>query len=68
MTFANDDLSDLEILVLGINPNNKNRYEEDVIIKYWTDWFTQMKVKRYNIKTAQLLSDLDQIIKNLILK
>lgn len=68
MTFANDDLSDLEILVLGINPNNKNRYEEDVIIKYWTDWFTQMKVKKYDIKTAQLLSDLDQIIKNLILK
>jgi len=64
---ANDDLSNLEVLVLGINPDNKNPYEEDVLLKYWKDWFNSMHVKRYDIKTAELPSNLDKVIKEFIL-
>lgn len=61
-----NDLSDLEILVLGIKPDNKNPYEEDIIMKYWKDWFNSMKVKKYEIKTSALPSNLDKIINEFI--
>ncbi|WAC03375.1 hypothetical protein N7U66_07530 [Lacinutrix neustonica] len=64
---ANNDLSNLEILVLGINPDTKNPYEEEVIKKYWSDWFDAMKVNRYVIKSAALPSNMDKIIKDFIL-
>lgn len=64
---ANKDLSNLEILVLGINPNSKNSYEEDVIKAYWSNWFDSMKVKRYTLKNADLPSNMDKIIKDFIL-
>lgn len=64
---ANNDLSNLEILVLGVNPNSKNSYEEDVIKTYWSQWFEAMKVKRYVIKNADLPSNMDKIIKDFIL-
>jgi hypothetical protein len=63
---ANKDLSNLEILVLGINPNSKNAYEEDVIKTYWSNWFDAMKVKKYVIKNADLPSNMDKIIKDFI--
>lgn len=65
---ANEDLSNLEVLVLGINPDSNNPYEEKVITAYWTKWFEEMKVKRYEIKTAELTSNMDAIIKNFVLK
>ncbi|MFV8328332.1 hypothetical protein [Flavobacterium sp. ZS1P14] len=65
---ANNDLSNLEILVLGINPNPKNPYEEDVIKAYWTNWFKAMKVKRFEIRNADLPSDMDKVIKDFISK
>ncbi|MBQ0785851.1 MAG: hypothetical protein KBT69_00010 [Oceanihabitans sp.] len=64
---ATDDLSNLEILVLGINPDKKNPYEEDVITQYWSDWFNAMRVTKYEIKTAGLPSNMDRIIKDFIL-
>ena len=64
---ASKDLSNLEILVLGINPDNKNPYEEEVINKYWSDWFNAMKVGRYQIKSSALPSNMDKIIKDFIL-
>ncbi|CAM4039398.1 hypothetical protein FLSI110296_10520 [Flavobacterium sinopsychrotolerans] len=64
---ANDDLSNLEVLVLGINPNKNNPYEEKVIRAYWSKWFTEMKIKHFEIKTADLPSNMDAIIKNFIL-
>lgn len=63
---ANDDLSNLEILVLGINPSPNNPYEEEVIKAYWTKWFEAMKVKRYEIRSAELPSDMDKVIKDFI--
>lgn len=65
---ANNNLSKLEILVLGINPNQKNPYEEDVIKAYWTNWFQSMKVKRFEIRNADLPSNMDKIIKDFISK
>ena len=64
---ANDDLKDLEILVLGINPDKKNPFEEEIIRKYWRDWFNEMKVGNYEIKTAELPSNMDKVIKSFIL-
>ncbi len=64
---ATSDLSNLEILVLGINPDIKNPYEEDIIKNYWSEWFDEMKVKRYELKTAYLPSNMDKIIKEFIL-
>ncbi|MBN4085041.1 hypothetical protein JYT89_01720 [Flavobacteriaceae bacterium AH-315-B10] len=61
-----DSLQKLEILVLGINPDKKNPYEEDVIIKYWSDWFNKMNVKRYEIKITDLPSNMDKLIKDFI--
>jgi hypothetical protein len=65
---ATENLQNLEILVLGINPDTKNPYEEDVIEKYWSDWFESMEVKKYEIKNAGLPSNMDKIIKDFILK
>lgn len=65
---ATSDLSDLEILVLGINPNKSNPYEEDVIKAYWEKWFVEMKVKRYEIKNADLPSNMEKVIRNFILE
>lgn len=63
---ANQDLSNLEILVLGINPSLKNPYEEDIIKTYWSNWFQSMKVKRFEIKNADLPANMDKIIKEFI--
>lgn len=60
------DLSNLEVLVLGINPNPKNDYEEEVIRKYWSDWLEGMNVKKYKIMNADLPSNMDKIIKDFI--
>ncbi|WP_299897172.1 hypothetical protein [uncultured Aquimarina sp.] len=64
---ATDDLSNLEILVLGLHPDKQNPYEEDVIRTFWSNWLTTMKVKRFAIKNADLPSDMDKIIKDFIL-
>lgn len=63
-----NELSDLEVIVLGINPNRNNPYEEKVIKAYWTKWFTEMKVKRFEIKNADLPSNMEKIIKDFISK
>ena len=65
---ANDDLSDLEVLILGVNPNKNNPYEEKVIEAYWTKWFTEMKIKHFEIKNADLPSNMEKIIDDFILQ
>jgi len=64
---ATNNLQDLEVLILGVNPSKKNPYEEDVINQYWTDWFNAMNIKKFQIKTADLPSDLDPVIQRIIL-
>jgi len=63
-----DDLSNLEVLVLGINPDKNNPYEEKVIKAYWTKWFTEMKITHFEIKNADLPSNMEKIIQDFILK
>lgn len=60
------DLSNLEILVLGVNPDTKNPFEGKVIEQYWTKWFKDMNVKRFAIKESSLPSNMDQVIKDFI--
>jgi hypothetical protein len=64
---ANNDLSNLEILVLGINPSPNNPYEEEVIKAYWTKWFEDMKVKHYEIRSTDLPSNVDKVIREFVL-
>ena len=59
---ANENLSDLEVIVLGINPEKGNPFEEAVIKEYWENWFKEMKIKKYQIKSADLPSNLEPII------
>lgn len=65
---ANKNLDNLEVLVLGINPDVKNPYEEDVIRRYWAKWLTDMKVEDFEIKQADLPSNMRKVIKDFILK
>ncbi|WP_286970020.1 hypothetical protein [Flavobacterium sp. UBA4854] len=64
----NADLSDLDVLVLGINPSKNNPFEEKIIKAYWTKWLSEMKIKHFEIKNADLPSNTDKIIKDFILK
>lgn len=59
---ANDNLKNLEVIVLGINPKKGNPFEEGVIKEYWENWFKEMKIKKYQIKSADLPSNLEPII------
>jgi hypothetical protein len=63
---ATDHLEDLEVLVLGINPEKGKNFEGDVIKKYWSDWLTAMGVKKYNLKGADLPSNLEPVIRDII--
>lgn len=64
---TNENLSDLEVLVLGINPDIKNPYEEDVIRAYWSKWLEEMKVINFEIKQADLPSNMEKVIQDFIL-
>ncbi|MDO6807401.1 hypothetical protein Q4603_02225 [Zobellia galactanivorans] len=64
----NKDLSNLEVLVLGINPDDKNPYEEDIIRAYWSKWLNEMNVKNFEIKQADLPSNMEKVIQGFILK
>lgn len=65
---TDSDLSNLEVLVLGINPEKNNPYEEKVIKAYWTKWFTEMKINHFEIKNADLPSNMEKIIQDFIQK
>jgi hypothetical protein len=64
------DLSNLEVLVLGINTSKKNNYDYDVLKKYWSDWLFGMGVKdqKFQFKMAGLPSNMDNIITEFISK
>lgn len=64
------DLSNLEVLVLGVNPikSNNNDYDYDVLKKYWSDWLYGMGLNdgKFEFKMADLPSNMDKIIKDFI--
>ncbi|MHC9087308.1 hypothetical protein ACXIHB_01210 [Tenacibaculum sp. IMCC1] len=63
----NQNLQNVEVLVLGVNPNKKNPYEEDVIKEYWKKWLTEMNVKKFQIKRADLPIHINDVINDFIL-
>jgi len=65
---ANEKLENLEVMVIGLNPNkkNKNPYELEILKLLWENWFKDMGIIRYGIKTADLPSNLDETIKEFI--
>lgn len=65
---ATEGLQNLEVLVLGINPSKNSPYEEDIIRQYWADWLMAMGVKKFDIKNADLPSNLDPVIRKIIQK
>ncbi|QPH37846.1 hypothetical protein [Pedobacter endophyticus] len=62
-----NNVGNLEVVVLGINPSPNNPFEGDVIKQYWGDWFKSMGIKNYYLKTAELPSDLDPVLQKIIL-
>ncbi len=66
---AQEDLSNLEILVLGIDKgNHKNPYAVEVIRHYWESWFTDMNVKRFKIVESEIASDIENVISDFVHK
>ena len=58
------DLSNLEVLVLGINPVKKdnNKYDYDVLEKYWSDWFMAWELRKKILPLKLLYYPLTWII------
>lgn len=63
---ANDNLGDLEIVILGVNPEKGNPFEGDIIKEYWDNWLKEMGVKKSSIKDADLPTNLNPIIQKAI--
>ncbi|WP_461790653.1 hypothetical protein [Pedobacter sp.] len=60
---ATSGLQELNVLVIGINPQRGKPFEEDVIKKYWGDWLKRMGVTNFQIKGTDLPTYMDSIIK-----
>lgn len=60
------NVENLEVLVLGINPSKNNPHENDVLDAYWNKWLLEMNVKNYEIKSADLPTHLEDVIRNFI--
>lgn len=65
---SNNDLNNIEVIVLGINGNSRTPFEEDVIKKFISDWFTNMGVVKSEIYSTDLPVNLEQRIINFIQK
>lgn len=63
---ATSGLENLEVLVLGINPNPKNAYEGDIIQEYWSKWLGEMGINKYEIKESALPANMEQVIENFL--
>lgn len=63
---AGNNLSNLEVLVLGINPDSKESTEKAIIKEYWEKWLKEMKVANFKVKDAELPSHINKLIKNFI--
>lgn len=64
---ATEGLEDLEVLIIGINPEKGRNFEEDIIKKYWEDWLSAMGIEKFAIKGADLPSNLEPVIRKFII-
>ena len=60
------DLDNLRVLVLGINPSKKNKFDDKIIKTYWGKWFKEMGIKDYKITPAYLPTEMEDIIQQFI--
>ncbi len=65
---ATKNLSDLEVLVIGIKGQN-GPYAENIIEAYWKKWFVEMGIQNSNIKikSADIPSSIEKVIFDFIL-
>lgn len=49
-----NDLNNLEVLALEINPDTQYKYDEDVIKTYLNKWFSEMNIKRFKLYNSDL--------------
>lgn len=59
---AVNDLSNLEVLVIGINPDEKNPFEGDIIKAYWEEWLKEMNISKFKLLNNDLPSNLEKPI------
>ncbi len=57
-----DDLDKLEILVLEVNSEENHKNDEDIIKLYLQKWFTDMKVKHFEIYNTDLPENVEKHI------
>ena len=58
-----NDLNNLEVLVLEVNPSQVHLDDDQIIKKYWSEWFEEMNVKKSKIYTTDLPSNTTELIK-----
>jgi hypothetical protein len=51
---SRNDLNNLDILVLEVNPSEKFKNDEDVIKEYLSKWFNEMNVNSFKIYNSDL--------------
>ena len=61
-----NDLKNLEVLVLEVNSESNYKDDEDVIKLYLQKWFTDMKVKRFEIYNTDLPENTNKRIANFL--
>ena len=49
-----DDLQNLNVLVLEINPSSQDKDDEDVIKAYLKKWFNEMNVNKFELYNTDL--------------
>jgi hypothetical protein len=63
-----NDLNNLEVLVLEINSSKMHRNDDEIIKKFWSKWFEEMKVSKYKIYATDLPSNTKELIKIFLTK
>lgn len=64
---AENELNNLEVLVIGIRPDEKNPFEGDIIKAYWEEWLKQMNISKFKLLNNDLPSNLEKPISEFLL-
>ncbi|WP_025743180.1 hypothetical protein [Aquimarina pacifica] len=60
-------LQNLEVLILGIDKHNTtNPHAEDIIKYYWEQWFREMGIQKFKIKSSDTPVHLEKVIYDFI--
>jgi hypothetical protein len=64
ISFSDFNLSDINVLVLEINPSESHRNDEDIIKEYWSKWLTEMNIQNFSIYNTELPENTKKRIEN----